>query len=360
MQLVVNTEGGFYRHYLRVRRWYGQNDDPAKRGGLCKPCQTILWGTLFAVVVSPLIGVGWLLAKVFNRAAAGGGNAVTRRVGRWRMASGETWAECRARGIAKAPVTEGALMGALVLAAVAIGVVLIGTVGLGVWHLSDVAAWIGGACTWIGAAALTVGWFVFAGLAYVGLALNEIAGAALRACGWAVENRSWIAGWAVTILTPTAIAVILSWTFIWFCLNTKLGEMFLAAPAKGLWRSHKLAAEVRKERREEAAKWPCACGHRNGVWRYWCGSCGEKRAYGPPGPGVRLSRWFRGRMVAGKMNVMGGGGIAWAFAKSLAKGACPLVEFLSPEEQCERALALTAEGRAKRANAAGRIPGRRG
>lgn len=339
MQLVVNTDGGFYRHYLRVRRWYGVGDPPSKRGGLCKPCQTILWGTLLTVILSPLVGIGWLLAKAFDRVASGGGNAVMRRVGRWRVANGNTWAkECGAREFAKAPVPLGAFLGFAVLVGGGLAAVLVGVFGLGAWHISDIAAWIAAAGAWIGDASLTAGWFVFAALASVGSALGTIAGAIVQASVWAAENRLWLAGWAVTILTPVAIAAVLSWVLVWFCMNTGLGAMLLADPARGLWRSHKLAAESRKERRADAAKWPCAnCGSRNYEWRSWCDPCGEERAYGPPSPVARLSRWFRGRAVAGSMRVMGGGGIAWAFVRGLAKGACPLVEFLSPEEMLERA-----------------------
>ncbi len=359
MQLVVNTDKGFYRHYLRVRRWYGAGEEPAKRGGLCKPCQTILWGTILAVLVAPLIGVGWLVAKAFDRVTGGGGNAITRHVGGWRMAGGSTWAEdSGTQGVLKAPVLNGAFLGLLTLVLVALAVALTGVLGLGVWHVSDIAAWIGDFCTWIGGASLTVGWFVFAALAYVGLALNEIAGAALRACAWASENRSWLAGWAVTILTPVAIAAFLSWALVWFCMNTRLGAALFADPVRNIRRSRKLAAEMRKERREEAMKWLCACGHKTGDWRDWCNSCGEQRDYGPPGPGKRLSRWFRGRAVAGRMRVMGGGGIAWAFVKGVAKGACPIVEFLSPEEMREKAKAAAEEDRARRAEAVQRILGR--
>lgn len=72
------------------------------------------------------------------------------------------------------------------------------------------------------------------------------------------------------------------------------------------------------------------------------------------GPMDRLSRWFRGRAIAGKMRVMGGGGIAWAFVKGLVKGACPLVEFLSLEELRTKAVAAAKESRTNRADAIAR------
>lgn len=360
MQLVVNTDGGFYGHYLRVRRWYGVSDPPAKRGGLCKPCQTILWGTLFAAIVSPLVGIGWLLARAFDKVTAGGGNAVMRSIGRCRIANGSTWAkECGVQELAKIPVPLGAALGLITLVMIAIAVLLVGVFGFGLWHVSDITAWIKDAAVWIGGASLTAGWLVFAGLAYVGLALNAIGGAILQGAAWAIENRLWLSGWAVTILTPMAIAAILSWAFIWFCLSTKLGAMLLVDPAKRLRQSHKLAAEMRKSRREEARKWSCTrCGHRNAPWRNWCNPCGEERVCSPPGPIGRLSRWLRGRGVAGTMHVMGAGSTVWAFVGSLAKGACPLVEFLSPEELRERALAVAKKDRARRAEIVRRILGR--
>ncbi len=359
MQLVVNTTGGFYKHYLRVRRWYGAGE-PASRGGLCKPCQTILWGTVFAVGISPLIGIGWLLAKASDRVAGGGGNAVTRRVGRWRVANGNTWAEeCGRREFAKAPVPFGAALGSLVLVTAAVAAILVGVFGLGAWHISDIAAWLSGFAAWIGDASLAVGWLVFTGFAHVGLAIGWTAAAAITAGAWAFENHLWLGGWAVVLLTPVTVAAAMSWAFAWFCTNTALGVRLFCDPARDFWRSRKLSAENRKELRKEAAKWPCACGVRNHEWRGWCESCGAELVYGPPGPVTRLSHWIRGRVVAGRMRVMGGGGIAWAFAKGVAKGACPMVEFLSPEEMRERALAAAEEDRAKRADSIGRILGRR-
>ena len=278
LQCVISTDGAFYRHYLRVRQWFGVNKEPAKRGGLCMPCHTILWGTLFAAVTAPLIGIGWLVAKAFDRVSAGGGGVIMRGIGGWRMSDGRTWAS--GTGTREFTAQTGAFLGTLVLCSIVIVGFLSSLLGLGLWNVSDVSVWIRDA-------AMMVGWGVFQVFAGVGLALN---------CLW---NQLW----AFTIFVSALAAIILLVAgFLWFCLNTRLGAMLFINPAKRLWMSHKMRMRLRRAK-----------------------------------PAGKLSRLLCGHVVAGKMHVMGAGSIALAFICGLVKGGCPLVEFLSPEEQRKRA-----------------------
>lgn len=277
MQCIISTDGAFYRHYLRVRRWFGVNEEPAKRGGLCKPCHTILWGTLFTAVTAPFIGIGWLVAKAFDRVSAGGGGVIMRGIGGCRMSDGRTWAS--GTGTREFTAQTGAGLGILVLCSIVIVGFLSSLLGLGLWNVSDVSVWIRDA-------AMMAGYCVFTIFAGFGGFLNWL----------------WDHLWDVIIIVSTATTIVLVVAgFLWFLLNTRLGATLFIDPAKGLWASYKMRRSLRRAK-----------------------------------PAGKLSRLLCGHVVAGKMHVMGAGSIVLAFICGLAKGSCPLVEFLSPEEQRRR------------------------
>lgn len=278
MRLVIGTDSAFYRHYMRVRRWYGVDAEPARRGGLCKPCQAMLWGTLAAAVASPLLLCGWAADRLQRRLDT-------------------DLLEVTLTAPVPATAAKGFVGLALCLGAAAMcGVVLLllSLVCVGVWNIADVAVAVWGAV-------LCGGWYLFAGFAVAG-------GALLQAAGWAAQHYSlalgYAAGWLVRRPALNAAAT-------------------LARPL-----SRRLAA--RRERELAAAHWICACGYRNPpVWSR-CDGCGRKR---PVGAARRLWRRTVGRTAAaGTVCVAGGFGIVWIWLSAIAKGVCPLVEFLSPDE----------------------------
>jgi hypothetical protein len=284
MRLVISTNSAFHRHYVRVRRWYGVDSEPAKCGGLCKPCQTMFWGTLLAALVSPFVLVGWALDRL------------------------QDWLNLEVvnmDAMPAAPVARTALSGAVALMLGSVAALVCGIVLLGAWNIADVAAAIRGA-------ALCGGWYLFAGLAGVG-------GALLLAAGWAAQH-------CVALLAVVAA---------WFAGRALYAAAcFLTRP---LARRRAARREARIERREarlaarrdawEPKTWTCrSCGNRN-QWD-WC-DCGAAK---PVGAARRLWRWAAGRTVGGKAHVASGIGIVWIWLKAIAKGTCPLVEFLSPDE----------------------------
>jgi len=285
MRLVISTNSAFHRHYVRVRRWYGVDSEPAKRGGLCKPCQTMFWGTLLAALVSPFVLVGcavdrlqsWLGFDIVNVDA-----------------------------LPTAPVARTALSGVVALMLGSVAALMCGIVLLGVWNIADVAAAIRGA-------ALCGGWYLFAGLAGVGAGL-------LLAVGWMAQH--YVAVLACVAALFAARVVILAARMV---IRTTLDVTRPLSRRVGAWRD----ARQRNARLSEGPCWKCpSCGHRNSTQWDWC-NCGAGR---PVGVARRLWRWAAGRTVGGKAHVASGIGIVWIWLKALAKGTCPLVEFLSPDE----------------------------
>lgn len=62
-RLVIQTDSWHYNYYLCIRRFWGLTDAPEKTS-LCPYCQTILWFTIFAVIASPLFLLGWIFLKL--------------------------------------------------------------------------------------------------------------------------------------------------------------------------------------------------------------------------------------------------------------------------------------------------------
>jgi len=62
-QLVINTNSWHYKHFCRVRRFFGVDTSPATTTSLCPYVQTMIWGSVLLVVTLPLQILGWLLLK---------------------------------------------------------------------------------------------------------------------------------------------------------------------------------------------------------------------------------------------------------------------------------------------------------
>ena len=327
LQLVISTDGGFYRHYLRVRRWFGVTDEPAKIGGLCKPCQTMLWGTILAAALSPFVLIGWAAVRGLERATGRGRARWMRRV----IYNDGTPLDkmCTVKRFMRSPLLNGLVVGLLTLVFAAAAAAAAGALGLGAWHFSDVAAWLK-------VAGMQGGWYLFAALAHAGLLLCLLGEGLLWLWTWFAEwfPRHYHAVFYYTGAVSAGLAIAGGMA----ALCVKLAY----DPTRDLWLQHKAAAKSRRERRielkrdadwEKSLRWLCPCGRRNSRVITWCAECGEAR---PRCLVVRLWRRCGSRVVAGRMRVAGGFGIAWALLKGLAKGTCPLVEFLSPEELRER------------------------
>lgn len=304
LQLVISTNGSFYGHYLRVRRWFGVKDEPAKLGGLCKPCQTMLWGTIVAAILSPLVLIGW--ATIWGIRSVTGRNLISNG----------------------APLAENVTVGLLAIALTCLAIAITGVLGLGVFNFPDVVAWLK-------IAGLVCGWYLFACLAGIGMLLCLLGKGMLWLVRfaelWLVRFTEWFPEhWHYLGIAVGCLAIASMIAMI--CV--RLGY----DPTYELWIQHKerrlIRKEVRQLRRNQKESWLCVCDCEHRCYGHWCNYCGREK---PRCLVIRLWRRLDSRVVAGKMCVAGGFGIAWALLKGLAKGACPVVEFLSPEEVCERA-----------------------
>jgi hypothetical protein len=251
----------------------------------------MFWGTFLAAAASPLLLVGWAAD---------------------RLQSWLNFEMITADALPAAPVLATTMRGMLALAlgsaaalACGIAVLLVGLVFVGAWNIADVAAAVRGA-------ALCGGWYLFAGLAAAG-------GAALLAAGWAAQHYMamlvCVAAWLVA--RPALDLLIVVVEFLTRPLSRRLAA----------WRGARFAR--RDARRLEGPCWKCPrCGYRNHTAWDWC-HCGAGR---PVGAARRLWRWTVGRTVGGRARAAGGLGIVWIWLKAIAKGTCPLVEFLTPDE----------------------------
>lgn len=69
-QLVIQTDSWHYRYFVFIRNFWGMSATPT-RTSLCPYCQTIFWFSFFALLLSPVIVLGWIMLKAFRIAYKG-------------------------------------------------------------------------------------------------------------------------------------------------------------------------------------------------------------------------------------------------------------------------------------------------
>jgi len=115
-QLVINRNTWHYRYFIFIRNFWGFQKPPMQTS-LCPYCQTMIWFSIFAFLLSPAIIAGWLALK-FDRIAY----KIIYRMG-WEKTIdfiddsilGQVLEEASEKGIrnAPAPTAIGALLGQL-------------------------------------------------------------------------------------------------------------------------------------------------------------------------------------------------------------------------------------------------------
>lgn len=64
-QLLINKDTWHYRYFIFIRTYWGFDKEPT-RTSLCPYCQTMFWFSLAALVLGPLVVLGWVLLKMFR------------------------------------------------------------------------------------------------------------------------------------------------------------------------------------------------------------------------------------------------------------------------------------------------------
>lgn len=62
-QLYIDRNSWHFRYFLFIRHFWGFKDAPS-RTSLCPYCQTMFWFSIAAVVLAPLMVIGWVLLKI--------------------------------------------------------------------------------------------------------------------------------------------------------------------------------------------------------------------------------------------------------------------------------------------------------
>ena len=63
-RLVICRDSWHYKYYEFIRSFWGF--EPQPRTSLCPYCQTMIWFSLLAILLSPIFVIGWIILKLFR------------------------------------------------------------------------------------------------------------------------------------------------------------------------------------------------------------------------------------------------------------------------------------------------------
>jgi len=349
--LLVSTQSWHYGYYNWLRSLYGYHKPP-DRTSLCPYFQTILWGSIFCILLSPFLVLGWLAM----------------RYGRWvlklespfdpflawldRNTRIIKWFNDAPNNFEDAPLVTGlfyTFVGVGCVSAVIVALLslacFIWLLGYGAWHIPDIFAGLG----W---AFLHVGWAIFWIFASIGNVL-DLSG---QGAHWLFTNGAlWIniGKWTLlvigSLLSAGIVAVIVGYGLMliarsklaqgaWKSIVTKINGFSVARKK----RNERVQTE-RKERLNKLPLWKCYyCEYKNKTTNDFCSYCGRTRK----GPSSAWIIWMVKcldscfgrvqRIGKQKIHVLGWLSILIEFIKAMKKGVCPMVEFTSPEQLQDR------------------------
>jgi len=358
--LAISTESWHFAYYKWIRSLYGVTDVP-DRTSLCPYCQTIIWGSIFCVLCSPLLVIGWMMM----------------RFGRWTMKLEGVWSDKLLSSMDntlvghaidqgpsnfdEAPIVSGimyTLMGTVVIAglAVVVGVALgvLGALGWGAWNVEYIlnGAWsiLCSVGSFAAKIALNAGFVVFHICGAIGRFLNWIAGCL---CDIFTDGVLWltILDWATYLIIIGIVGIIVGYTAMRIAQTKIFNRIWnnIVTRANGF----AAARESRKERvralcraqLENAPPVKCYhCGHSNPATGRICEYCDW---YIRPTTRQKINKWVNelfdktykvmDKWGMHEIHLLGWVGICWEFVKALKRGVCPFVEFTTPSELQNRA-----------------------
>ncbi len=364
--LAISTDSWHYAYYEWLRGLYGC-DTPAQTS-LCPYCQTILWGSIFCILLSPFLLTGWLMM----------------RLGRWLMkfqVEG-TWidaffarientliGEAIERGpenFAESPLISGlgyTIIGLMVLSAclviVSSVVLVVSLIGFGLWNIDGVLWALWSFCSSV---VLHIGWGVFWIFGLGGFILDWIG----EQLSWLFTNGElWatIWNWALSIggvlvvmgiggiiigYVSMIIARTRSAQKLWMALVTKINGYAAAKKAR-----RRRVEEARMEARKKLPPIICRyCSTKNDATRDECTHCeaelllkeipffllfiGKCVDVAFVKPGVILFGKVQ-KLGLQEIHLLGWISIFWELIKGLKNGVCPLVEFTNSADLQKRA-----------------------
>lgn len=331
--MQANKNSLHYRYYCWIRRMCGIVDEPSTTS-LCPYFQTMLWGSIFCVVTSPALVIGWISMKL-GRLACKLQNPITDGVVEL-LKSKTDWITRLDEGpsdFSESPILTGlafSFLGITVIVYVA-GAVLatasvLGLFGYGLWNM-----------TWIFAHMFMIFYlfgFCFHSL-YSGTVWLFTNGPLWYSVGmWIVWGLAWILGIGVICLVLCVFCIGLSK----LSFAHRFGK-FLTNKFNGFNEAQKTRA-----RRVEAIKklpaWGCEyCKYNNNpADRISCCECGVERS-------SKLFRWLKRvsdwvirrrsplpdrKVTNRKIDIAGPLRLVWSFIVAFKRGVCPTVEFVDP------------------------------
>lgn len=360
--LAFDVNSLHFRYYKFIRGMWGIAGVP-ERTSLCPYCQTMFWGSIFLVVFSWAIVLGWVCMKIGRmicKLQSPYIDAVVRVLDKkteWMAALNEGPQE-----FAKSPMSTGiyfcAVAGVVlvgVLSALILVVGFLGIIGLGLWNIVDIGTAIFYGIAWIFTQ-------MFMGLYWVGFACDKAYNVIVwfftngpfwyAVLSWTIYLGAWVLGIGITSISLCLIGIAISKLSFMRTFGNYLTNKFNGFTE---------AQEQRRIRAREALKkqppWKCDwCGYnKNPAEKGRCGECDASKP-------KSASKWFwlfiwvepilwvvekMGSTVLKirnrEIDVIGPLGIVWSYILAVKKGVCPIVEFVDSAQLQAEAQALAQE-----------------
>lgn len=328
---------------------YGVQKIP-DRTSLCPYCQTIFWGSIICIVLSPLLITGTLFTKF--------GRWVT-KLETTRIDKVFNWIDDKTPVIKmleeapdnfeESPLVSGlvyTIMGitgvAIVGSMIALAGMFFGGIGYGIWNIFDVFGYI-----WTGI--LMLGWVVFqvcGGI--IGFAMHEISDGAT----WLFTNGplwetigDWFAYIVIRVVVVGLAAVGIGYSVMTLSKFKSFQSWWqsIVTMVNGFSEAKKIRRERIAEQQKQRRHWVCQfCKKTETEYYHFCGYCSYEREIPKSKTAIILRRIIESIMGkvhktgSGNFKVLGWVSTVWEMIKAFKKGVCPLVEFASTKEIQEK------------------------
>jgi len=368
--LAVDTESFHYKYYCWIRKIWGC-DEPKGRTSLCPYCQTMLWGSIFCILLSPALVFGWLAMKA-GRIVTKIDHPLFDKFFDWYGSKFE-WMDRLEKGpdnFSESPMAAGIVYTVFgittafcILAAVIVTGIILALLGKGIWNIGALisaviygVAHIGWAFTFV---AYWMGWAFVTAWEYIVWFFTN--GPMWWTIGtWIVYIFGSIIGLGVASVLLCLIAREISKLQIAKTFGTYLLNKFNGFPEARAARAQRLK-EIKEKAKKSLPPWTCEWCHydNNEGSAEWCLECRRDKPQPPvqePLGFIILTTvltpilWPLSKCMTGyekiknkEINIMGPFGIIWEYILAIKKGVCPMVEFVDIESIRSQQQAAAAE-----------------
>jgi hypothetical protein len=317
--LAVRADTWHFKYFKFIRGLWGC--DVPHRTSLCPYVQTMIWFSIAAIILSPLIVVGWMMMKFIRIAYKSfshlGLNFAVDIMDK--MGLGDC-VETFSKKSEKAPLPATILFTILAILVVAAVLAVVGGV---IYAVGFLIANIGSAPGAIMMILTKVGWFLFMLMAALGGAIGYVW---THVHGFFTNAELWnsICKWTIISVFMGTMCVGICYA-IYLFFQTRAGHWLIdliMLRVNGFGEARKLANERREaiKAKQEAEE--------------------EAKPYVPyvPTRGERLWEWVKTGLFNSKQKVGKGAGVAlgvfgigWEYIKGIHKNACPIIDFVNPD-----------------------------